>query len=661
MASVDLVFGGAYTPPSANQVDLVFGTSAAAPVIVEGVFAAIIPAAAFKGLGGAVRQGAFHAAAGSPVFDAAGVHIHAAHFPAHAQAFFVASGSSVKTGFLAAVSRPAFYGAGIGLPKIKRGPAASLSIRCQDGVGVWGALRIKGQPVAAVRQTLNVSVGAGQARFQRLAAPLWYARPVYQRLDILPQAMPARLGGSAGIRYRSKMDVAELSLDVAGIAAGIAGTRLDIRDHHIIQSSRTLRGLYQDGIRAGNSFGWHVPAGVVRGMRLLIRVCMGRYPGPARWERRISPPPAQPQRGDPNLLFIEPLSPDRLTLIFGKKRGAQRYVQTLRFRIMYDSASLVRLSDGHPIPVTALSVSLAQPAFVWSLSAKLADDADLGLVAPLEDGPVEVRATLNGHEFDFVVEDPESQATFGEGDGDVHGRSLGAYLDDLKLVSTWMNAEARTAQQLALDVLPYGVPLTWELEDWLVAEGAWSFRGTPLQALRRIAEAAGGVVASADKGQGFTLSPLYPVRPWLWGDATPWAQIPRSYFDARGERWVTKPKYNRVWVVGERGGIVSPVTRSGTSGSIEAPQISEPLATDVTLARQRGIAVLADTGRQRMMTIRMPVGDEIGPIRPGKLLEFANDGGVNWRGLSRSLALTAELAGDGVVDVMQTIEVERHG
>ena len=82
--------------------------------------------------------------------------------------------------------------------------------------------------------------------------------------------------------------------------------------------------------------------------------------------------------------------------------------------------------------------------------------------------------------------------------------------------------------------------------------------------------------------------------------------------------------------------------------------VVDPLITEAVAARQRGIAVLADTGRQIEVTLRLPVLPETGVIEPGVFVEY-QDGGVSRLGLVRSTSVQA-----GLPEVWQTLGVETH-
>ena len=76
--------------------------------------------------------------------------------------------------------------------------------------------------------------------------------------------------------------------------------------------------------------------------------------------------------------------------------------------------------------------------------------------------------------------------------------------------------------------------------------------------------------------------------------------------------------------------------------------------TEADAARQRGIAVLADTGQQIEVSLRLPVLAETGIIEPGAFVEY-QDGSVTRLGLVRSTQIEA-----GMPEVWQTLGVQSH-
>lgn len=82
--------------------------------------------------------------------------------------------------------------------------------------------------------------------------------------------------------------------------------------------------------------------------------------------------------------------------------------------------------------------------------------------------------------------------------------------------------------------------------------------------------------------------------------------------------------------------------------------VVDALITDVVAARQRGIALLADTGPQIEVSLRLPVLAETGIIEPGAFVEY-QDGSVTRLGIVRSTQVEV-----GMPEVWQTLGVQSH-
>ena len=60
--------------------------------------------------------------------------------------------------------------------------------------------------------------------------------------------------------------------------------------------------------------------------------------------------------------------------------------------------------------------------------------------------------------------------------------------------------------------------------------------------------------------------------------------------------------------------VLGQVTRAGTAGEVLAPIVVDRLITEAAATRQRGLAGLADTGRQIEVSLRLPVLTATGVI-----------------------------------------------
>ena len=370
-----------------------------------------------------------------------------------------------------------------------------------------------------------------------------------------------------------------------------------------------------------------------------------------------------------------PPSGDQAHLLFDERRqagadilfacgrgrpGGSITVPILRTYIVINNVTLVRLPDNTALQ--AYSLSLKWDIDSWSVgwSASL-PAAALDAVMPTGIGePVELLATINETPVRLLAESIARDRRFGDARLNVGGRGRVAWLAAPYAPTVARAASsAMTSQQIAADALtdngvPIGWGLNWQIPDWLVPAGVWSHQGSRIDAVRRIAEAAGGYVLGHRTDQTLHVRPRYPLLPWEWSAATPDLIIPAAVASTEAIAWSESPSYNRVFVAGQEQGRTGQITRAGTAGDILAPMVTDPLITHADAARARGASILAAGGRQATVTLRLPVLPETGILDLGQLIEY-QDGSTARRGLVRAVAVDV-----GRPTVWQTVEIETH-
>lgn len=380
----------------------------------------------------------------------------------------------------------------------------------------------------------------------------------------------------------------------------------------------------------------------------------GRYqeaqvppPGRDPWPPVL--PPLVTRVPSTDLLFAcPPWLGGAVELLFGRVCGpvvppgpGQTIVVPIReIYVTTNSVTLVRASDGAPIPTYSFSMNLDVDSWTWSWSASLQSIA-LSLITPTPNGdPIEVIATINGTAYRLCVEQYNQQRDFAKTRINVSGRGKSAILDAPYTPSlNYGNIVDRTAQQLMTDVLTInGVSIGWGLDfnlvDWLIPGNVWTHQGSYMSAITQIAAAAGGYVQPHNTASTLLILPRYPMAPWLWAAATPNFVLPSSVVSVEGVDWKRKANYNRVNVRGAISGVQGQITRAGTAGNVLAPMVTDPLITHADAARQRGIAILGDTGTQAHITLRLPVLAETGVITPGAMVSYV-DGATTYKGIVR--------------------------
>ncbi len=397
----------------------------------------------------------------------------------------------------------------------------------------------------------------------------------------------------------------------------------------------------------------------------------GRYqeavpppPGISIFTQPKPPGPAPCYTPDPHLLFSQAFGATP-HLVFVCEGQRPDFVGTVvvpvrRVYFVINNVSLHRVADGLEVPVYSLSLSLDASSWTWGFEARLPAQAEALVASGQASEPVKLAARVNGTLFCVYTEHISRERTFGEASIRVTGRGRNAVLGaPYAPVMTFRNGDLRSARQLMEDVLtvngvPLGWTIDWGLTDWNVPTGVFSLQGTWIEASTTIASAAGAYLLPHPAGQRLRVRHRYPVPPWEWDSVTPDVVLPVDAVSRESLRWLKKPAYNRVFVSGQEVGVLGQVTLAGTAGDVLAPMVVDPLITEAAVARQRGLAVLADTGSQLEVSLRLPVLAETGIIEPGAFVEY-QDGNVTRLGLVRSTQIDA-----GLPEVWQTLGVQSH-
>lgn len=364
----------------------------------------------------------------------------------------------------------------------------------------------------------------------------------------------------------------------------------------------------------------------------------------------------QPDPGNDFLLLFREALTGIAALVFACRIAALAVVPIRRVYMVTNVTSLTRVDGGALVPCYGMSLSLDVDSWAWGFSATLPATA-LDLIEPSVLGePVELEAMINGIAFRLIAEGIGRERVFGNAGLRVTGRGKTAVLDaPFSPVVTFSEVNALTSQQLLDQAMPFGWSVDWGLTPWLVPGGVWSHQGTPASAAVAIALAGGGYVQPHASASSISVLPLYPSMPWTWAGVSPDIELPAAVTTREAIEWVDRPRYNGVYVTGTTvGGVLRLVKRAGTAGDILAPMVSDPLTTHSNAARQRGTAVLANTGRKAMLTLKLPVLPETGVIRPGKFVRYV-DGATVRVGLVRSVTVDTAWP-----EVWQTIGVETH-
>lgn len=387
-------------------------------------------------------------------------------------------------------------------------------------------------------------------------------------------------------------------------------------------------------------------------------------PPPEPW-RCYTPPPGDAA----NLLFDERLG-SGADILFSCGAGAPSgalIIPTLRAYIVVNSATLIRVSNGLALPLRDISISGDADSVHWTWSATLPLRALPDLEPDMPGQLVELEARLNDMPWRLLVEKRSEAERFGSASLRISGRGIAAELSAPGAAAVpRSNLSAATAQQLAADALTIngvsnGWTLTWQGADWLLPAGLWAHTGTPMEAVLRLATAAGAYVLPAPAARSLAVLPRYPAAPWEWAGLAPGVVLPAAATLERGSEEIVRPGYNAVYVCGE--GLTARVRRAGSAGDRAAQMVVDELISHADAARQRGIEVLAAASSHRLERLETGILPGYGVIQIGTVLDWVR-GPATRRGIVRELSVAASMpqaASRDPVKVRQTLGVEIHG
>lgn len=356
------------------------------------------------------------------------------------------------------------------------------------------------------------------------------------------------------------------------------------------------------------------------------------------------PWPVEPNPGDPG---SDPITVPILPVYF-----------------MIPTLSAVRLPERTPVPLLAATLRTDAASWGWAFSGSM-PFADFALVNPAtRETPVELEVTINGYVWTVLVESFTDNRRFGARTVSLQGRSRSAILAaPYAPTRSRLQAADRTVAQLGDEELTgTGWTLLWDAVDWLVPGGTWSYSDlAPIDALVRLAASIGARLETDRELLQLAVKPTYPISPWLWEAATPFAILPSSIITAADGGWQGGTNANGVHVYSENAGFGALVKIAGTGGEVAVPQIVERLAVSADPARERGRHALAVNSKIKTEQVTLPLFPS--PAAPGLIpvgaLLDASDGTATWRGQTMGVQVTAQRAGTAF-SVRQQLQIERH-
>lgn len=342
-------------------------------------------------------------------------------------------------------------------------------------------------------------------------------------------------------------------------------------------------------------------------------------------------------------------------------------VPDLPVYVMIPTLEAVRLPDRTPLPLLSVSINEEEGTYPWTFSAPMRREG-LHLIDPSAGGaPPEIEVIVNGYPWRFIVEAHDDNRKFGSNTVTLRGQSrTGLLASPYAPPRTRLETAARTASQLAAEELPVGWHLVWDAVDWLVPGGTFSYADlAPMEAIAQLANAIGATVHSDPAEAELRVAPRYPVSPWGWEDAAPYAVLPAGVLGSGSSSWKGGTNADGVYVFAESAPTGALVKLAGSEGSLQVPMVVDRLLVHADAQRERGRQELAAAGRARTVQRTVPLFPspsiegmpDLGVLRRGQLLEV-QDTDETWVGQITAVRIDAQRAGQAL-SVRQHLTIER--
>jgi len=328
--------------------------------------------------------------------------------------------------------------------------------------------------------------------------------------------------------------------------------------------------------------------------------------------------------------------------------------------VVQNSIEIKRVSDNAPIPAESISIRLDWNSFCWGVSFEAIGKDALDLIKPQEEQPVLAEATINEHNFQFYIERWNEQKTFGSDTYSVEARGMICELDEpYEVKQTYNNDGDTSAKQLCESILENtGWTIDWQIQDWLIKDGAFSIFETPIRAILRIISAYNAIAYGDAQNKILHVKERFKVKSWNLSGATPDLVVPSDAMLTLSQQYVPQKTYNGIYVIGtSKNAVGAFVKRSGTDGTPTMEQVQDDLFTDTVIALQRGTTELCfKAGAYYKTTIVIPVLQQIGEL--GDIIEYSADG-ISNKAIVTAISINAQRKGDGSTIASQTMEVLR--
>jgi len=332
--------------------------------------------------------------------------------------------------------------------------------------------------------------------------------------------------------------------------------------------------------------------------------------------------------------------------------------QIRRYYLMQPTLSCVRAADGQVIVITSVSISDARGQYTQGVSIEFGSAIDASRAHNQL-----LLISINGYEFFAIAEQVNKSSSFGTENFTANGRSKTALL-----AAPWMgavsytNTVAKSFAGLLSDILANS---GWSLEligipDFVVPKGAYSaIADSPLDLLNDAVSQLNCMIIADEANQVVKVYPRWPTVPWEFSSSVADVNIHDAVILTYNSQEEINQPCNVVWLRGEQNGVSARVKRTGTAGDIAAQDIAASLIVDAQAARVAGTMVLADTGNKEIVSVTLPIMNDLPPLQKGMLIGVTYRGEV-YKAICDNVSISATVDPSAGIDIYQSVKLIRH-
>lgn len=334
--------------------------------------------------------------------------------------------------------------------------------------------------------------------------------------------------------------------------------------------------------------------------------------------------------------------------------------------IFVNNINIVTIPDRIPLEFTAFNMSIDLDSVAWVFNFTIANQESVTRVKPSGMTVKFVEIDINGDKYECFVGRTKTSIGTDKSTGKVTRATTCVGWSAVKQLSypyspkrSYIDVSGSTPSGiLSTELDGTGFTGVWGSVDWALPSGVFGYvEKAPLAAISELVQSVGAVINPDKTGDGFSISPRYPISPWNWATSTADVELNELEFFTIDSEWIPASSPDSIYVYGEgEHGVGVKCVKTGTGGVNTLTTVVDKHITDTVAAIERGRIEVSQSGFKEIVPITTYVG-EVGILQPQMLAKVnAIDGSV-WYGMVVSVKVNLVRNGNAIT---QSISLERH-